>query len=108
MPGDAINLDLELITIEKHVNLLKFDVVCREAGSDFFSVCGKRDRANEPCSFWQYSHLCRQLNAVIVVWLVKSLKDINRETLEWLNKVTDKKLISLALKLNWGELGRQR
>jgi len=86
--GDTIQLELELVSVERDVGAYRADIVCRDTSNDSLVLIENQLEATDHSHLGQILTYAAGLNAVTVVWVATRFTDEHRAALEWLNAIS--------------------
>ena len=84
--GDALGLNLEVISREVPVGALSLDLLVRDLDSARTGIIENQYGETDHRHFGQLLTYAGGLDASIVIWISEHVRDENREALEWLNR----------------------
>ena len=101
----GLELDADTVETEKDVGSLRADILCRDTGSgDWVLIENQLERAN-------HGHLGQLLTyaagqrAMTGVWIAAHFGKEYRETLDWLNEITDEKIRFFGIEIEMWKIG---
>ena len=87
--GEALGMDLEVIQTEAPVGGYKLDILATDLSSDRPVIIENQLGATEHKHLGQLLTYAAGVDAGVVVWVTKQLRDEQRQVLDWLNQKTD-------------------
>ena len=99
MLSEEINVELQLIQTEASVGNFKVDIYAKE------ETTGKNVIIENQLESTDHDHLGKLityasgLDAEIIIWIVKDVRDEHKKAIDWLNENTDEKLNFFAIKM---------
>jgi hypothetical protein len=103
--GDALNLSLTDVEIEKFVGNYRCDILCKD------EITGKVVLIENQLESTNHDHLGKiityasGLDASVVVWIVSSARQEHASAIEWLNKHTDDDLSFFLVEVHAYKIG---
>ncbi len=95
--GEALGMDLEIITREADIGDFSLDLLAKDLGSGRFVVIENQFGATNHDHLGKVITYAAGVDAVAIIWLVESVRDEHRQALEWLNRRTDADLHFFAV-----------
>jgi hypothetical protein len=89
--GLALGIDLVVVAEEQEVGPFRADILCRDEATDDFVLIENQLEKTDHKHLGQLLTYATGLDAVTIVWIAKEFNDEHKETLDWLNKITDDK-----------------
>ena len=87
--ADALNINLQFVEKEKNIGLFRADILCRNTDdSSWVLVENQLNRADHK-HLGQVLTYATSLKAATIVWVAAEFAEEHRETLNWLNEITD-------------------
>ena len=87
--ADALNINLQFVEKEKNIGLFRADILCRNTDdSSWVLVENQLNRADHK-HLGQVLTYATGLKAATIVWVAAEFAEEHRETLSWLNEITD-------------------
>lgn len=90
--GQALGLDLELIAIESPVGDFSCDIVARDVGQDRPVIIENQLEPTDHRHLGQLITYGSGLDAAIVIWVAREIREEHRQALDWLNRQTGENL----------------
>ncbi len=87
--GDAIGAELEVKEQEASVGSFSADILCRNTDDDSLVVIENQLEKTNHAHLGQLLTYAAGLEAVTLIWVVKSFREEHRATIDWLNRITD-------------------
>lgn len=103
--GQAIGLKLEIETQGKNVGLFKPDILCKETTKDKWVVIENQLEPADHTHFGQLLTYAAGLNAATVIWIAREFTPEHRVALDWLNRVTDKRVNFFGIQIELWRIG---
>ena len=97
--GEAIGIELELVSQEKEVGLFRADILCKDTANDTWVLIENQLERTDHLHLGQLLTYAAGLNAVTIVWIAKHFTEEHRATLDWLNERTDEKINLFGLEI---------
>ena len=95
--GEKLQLDLETVRSEAAVGDFCCDLLARDLGRDRMVVIENQFGSTDHDHLGKMLTYAAGLEASSVVWVAEKIREEHRETLEWLNRHTDKQLEFFAV-----------
>ena len=92
--GDTLGIDLELEAQEKAVGPFRADILCKDIGTDSWVLVENQLERTDHTHLGQLLTYASGLQAVTIVWIAARFTEEHRATLDWLNKITDERVLS--------------
>ncbi|MDD4735730.1 MAG: DUF4268 domain-containing protein [Kiritimatiellae bacterium] len=103
--GDAIDLELELDTVEKGVGPYRADIFCRETLENSMVLIENQVERTDHTHLGQLLTYAAGLNTVTIVWIAKRFTDEHRAALDWLNEITGDEISFFGLEVELWRIG---
>ncbi len=87
--GDAIGAELEVKEQEASVGSFSADILCRNMDDESLVVIENQLEMTNHAHLGQLLTYAAGLEAVTLIWVVKSFREEHRATIDWLNRITD-------------------
>lgn len=87
--GMDLNMDLELIEVEKPTGAFSLDILAQKAGTDSLVVIENQLGRTDHDHLGKLITYASGQDASVVVWITAEVRDDHRQALEWLNSKTD-------------------
>lgn len=103
--GDALGLDLELVSREVRVGPFACDIQAQEAGSGRRVIIENQLEATDHGHLGQLITYAAGLDAAVVVWIAPTIRDEHREAIDFLNRHTREGIDFFAVALEVFRIG---
>lgn len=103
--GEAIGIELELISEEKSVGPFRADILCKSTMDNSYVLIENQLEKTDHNHLGQLMTYAAGLEAVTIVWIAKKFTEEHRAALDWLNRVTDEKLQFFGIELEVYRIG---
>jgi hypothetical protein len=87
--GEAIGIELEVQEQEAAVGSFSADILCRNTDDDSLVVVENQLEKTNHAHLGQLLTYAAGLDAVTLIWVVKSFREEHRATIDWLNRISD-------------------
>ena len=87
--GLKLGIDLVVIAEEQDVGPFRADILCKDEATEDYVLIENQLEKTDHKHLGQLLTYATGLDAVTIVWIAKEFNDEHRETLDWLNKITD-------------------
>lgn len=103
--GDAIGLELEVVSTEKGVGPFRADILCKDTSSGHYVLIENQLEVTDHSHLGQLLTYAAGLEAVTIVWVAERFTDEHRGALDWLNRITDEPFNFFALEIELWRIG---
>jgi len=103
--GEAIGIELEMISEEKRVGPFRADILCKDTLTDKFVLVENQLERTDHNHLGQLMTYAAGLNAVTIVWIAKTFSDEHRAAMDWLNNITDDKINFFGIEIEVYKIG---
>ncbi|MYH62235.1 MAG: DUF4268 domain-containing protein, partial [Caldilineaceae bacterium SB0675_bin_29] len=103
--GEAINMDLELEDMEGWVSPYPRGVICRSRGGGGYVVIENQLEHTDQSHLGQLLTYAAELKAVTMVWVAAEFTQEDRNTLNWLNEITNDNIQFFGLEVELWRIG---
>jgi|TARA_B100000780_G_C21045917_1_gene419846 hypothetical protein len=87
--GLKLGIDLVVIAEEQDVGPFRADILCKDEATEDYVLIENQLEKTDHKHLGQLLTYATGLDAVTIVWIAKEFNDEHRETLDWLNKITN-------------------
>ena len=87
--GEAIGMDLEVISREESVGSYRADILCKDSANGHFVVIENQIEQTDHKHLGQIITYGTGLNASSCIWIAKSFTGEHRAAIDWLNSISD-------------------
>lgn len=103
--GEAVNMELEVETMEEKVGLFRADILCKETMTDQFVLIENQLERTDHSHLGQLLTYAAGLNAVSIIWVAKEFTEEHRATLDWLNSITSDHINFFGIEVELYKIG---
>lgn len=103
--GDALGLDLELVTVEAGVGAFSADILAKDTSFDTYVVIENQLEATDHSHLGQLITYASGLDALTVVWISRKVREEHRQALDWLNSHTHENISFFAVEVELWQIG---
>ena len=103
--SDEIGLGIKLLQTEASVGRFNVDILAEEENT------GRKIVIENQLEITNHDHLGKiityasGLDAVIIIWIVKDVRDEHKQAVDWLNEHTDEKIYIFVIKMELWQIG---
>lgn len=99
--SEALNIDLELKSIEAGVGPFSADIVCRDLGDDSIVLVENQIEKTDHKHLGQILTYAAGFDAMTLVWIARNFTEEHRAAIDWFNRVTTEgiKFFGVAVEL---------
>lgn len=90
--GEALSMDLELTTREAPVGNFSCDLLARDVGTNRIVIIENQFGPTDHDHLGKTLTYAAGLDAAAIIWVAERIRDEHRQTLEWLNRHTDREI----------------
>lgn len=87
--ADALNINLQFVGKEKNIGQFRADILCRNMDDNSWVLVENQLNKTDHKHLGQVLTYASGLKAATVVWVAAGFTEEHRETLNWLNEITD-------------------
>ena len=106
--GDTIGIELEVERQEATVGPFRADILCRNVSDSSFVVIENQLECTDHSHLGQLITYAAGLDAVTLIWIVRSFVEEHRAALDWLNKATDESVRFFGLEVELWRIGASK
>lgn len=103
--SDEIGIDIKLIQTEASVGKFNVDILAEEENTGRKVVIENQLESTNHDHLGKIITYASGLDAEIIIWIVKSVRDEHKQAIDWLNEHTDEKVYIFALKMELWQIG---
>lgn len=103
--GDALGIELEVEAEEKSVGPFRADILCKIPGSDRYVLVENQLEQTDHGHLGQLLTYAAGLDAVMIVWVAKVIRDEHRAALDWLNEHTSEGISFFGIEVELYRIG---
>ena len=85
----SLGIDLVVVAKEQEVGPFRADILCKDEATENYVLIENQLEKTDHKHLGQLLTYATGLDAVTIVWIAKEFNDEHKETLDWLNKITD-------------------
>lgn len=97
--GDELGYDMEVITLEKSVGNFSLDIFAKEIGTGNYIAIENQLESTDHCHLGQLITYASGVDAKIVIWISKEVREEHRKAVDWLNENTNDDLQFFAIEV---------
>lgn len=87
--GEALGIDIELISTEYGVGNFSLDIYAKEAGTDNYIAIENQLEPTNHSHLGQAITYASGIEAKTIIWICKKVREEHREAIDWLNSISD-------------------
>ena len=103
--GEAIGMDLEVISREESVGSYRADILCKDSANGHFVVIENQIEQTDHKHLGQIITYGTGLNASSCIWIAKSFTGEHRAAIDWLNSISDDEHNFFAIEIKLYKIG---
>ena len=103
--GDAIGVELEVVAQEKPIGAFSADILCKETLADRYVLIENQLEKTDHTHMGQLLTYAAGLDAAIIIWIAKQIRDEHRAVLDWLNSITSEEFSFFGLEIELWQIG---
>lgn len=103
--GDSIGIELEVQEQEASVGPFRADILCRNTVDGSLVLIENQLDRTDHAHLGQLLTYASGLDAVTLVWVVKSFSEEHRAAMDWLNRITDEKFHFFGIEVELWRIG---
>jgi len=103
--GEAIDLQLEVMDIEKDVGPFRADIYCKNTADSSVVLIENQLERTDHNHLGQILTYAAGLNAVTIIWVAREFQEEHRAVLDWLNEITEEKFNFFGLEIELWKIG---
>jgi hypothetical protein len=103
--GEAIGIELEVVSTERGVGPYRADILCKDTVSGHLVLVENQLEATDHVHMGQLMTYAAGLDAVTIVWVARRFTDEHRAALDWLNRITDPAVNFFGLEIELWRIG---
>lgn len=103
--AETIGMELELEAQEKNVGPFRADILCKDLETENWVLIENQLARTDHGHLGQLLTYAAGLQAVTIVWIAATFTEEHRETLDWLNKITDERFQFFGLEVELWRIG---
>jgi len=97
--GEALGLDLEVVSVEHGVGAFSLDILAKESGSGDIVAIENQLEITDHNHLGQILTYASGVEAKTIVWISKEVRDEHRKAIDWLNEVTNDEMSFFAIEV---------
>lgn len=97
--GEALDLDLEVISIEHDVGAFSLDILAKDTSSGNIVAIENQLEITDHTHLGQIITYTSGVDAKTVVWISKEVREEHRKAIDWLNQVTSEEMSFFAVEI---------
>ena len=103
--SQEINIDLELIETEYSIGNLSVDILAQEEQTGRKVVIENQLERTDHSHLGQIITYASGVDAEIIIWIVKDVRDEHKQAIEWLNENTNQKFNFFVIRMEVWQIG---
>jgi hypothetical protein len=97
--SDEIGIDIKLIQTEANVGKFHVDILCEEENSSRKVIIENQLEITNHDHLGKIITYASGIDAEIIVWIVKDVREEHKQAIDWLNEHTDENIAFFAIKM---------
>lgn len=97
--GEALGLDLEVISIEHDVGAFSLDILAKDSSSGNIVAIENQLEITDHTHLGQIITYASGVDAKTVVWISKEVREEHRKAIDWLNQITNEEMEFFAVEI---------
>lgn len=97
--GDELGYDFEVITSEKDIGSFSLDILAKELGTDNYVAIENQLEITDHMHLGQLITYASGVDAKIIIWISKEIREEHRKAIDWLNENTNDDLQFFAVEV---------
>ncbi len=97
--GEALGLDLEVLSIEHDVGSFSLDILAKDSSSGDIVAIENQLEITDHTHLGQIMTYASGVDAKTVVWISKEVREEHRKAIDWLNQITNEDLQFFAVEI---------
>ncbi len=103
--SNTIGIDLEVEAQEKNVGPFRADILCKNTADDTWVLIENQLERTDHTHLGQLMTYAAGLQTVTIVWVASRFTDEHRAALDWLNEVTEERILFFGLEVEIWRIG---
>ncbi|MCU0569936.1 MAG: DUF4268 domain-containing protein [Oculatellaceae cyanobacterium Prado106] len=104
--GDAIAMELEVVSQGQQVGSFHADILCRDTASDRWVLIENQLEPTDSKHLGRLLTCAAGLNAVTVIWIASDFSPEHRAAIDWLNQITQDQFHFFGLEIELWRIGK--
>lgn len=97
--GEALRIDLEVISVEHDVGAFSLDILAKDSGSGNIVAIENQLEITDHSHLGQIITYASGVDAKTVVWISKEVREEHRKAIDWLNQITNEETEFFAIEI---------
>lgn len=97
--GEALGIDLEVISVEHDVGAFSLDILAKDSGSGNIVAIENQLEITDHNHLGQIITYASGVDAKTVVWISKDVREEHRKAIDWLNQITNEEMEFFAIEI---------
>lgn len=97
--GEALGIDLEVISVEHDVGAFSLDILAKDSGSGNIVAIENQLEITDHNHLGQIITYASGVDAKTVVWISKEVREEHRKAIDWLNQITGEDMEFFAIEI---------
>lgn len=97
--GEALGLDLEVISVEHDVGAFSLDILAKNTGNSGVIAIENQLEITDHCHLGQIMTYASGVDAKTVIWISKEIREEHRKAIDWLNQITNEDMEFFAIEI---------